>query len=200
MKNGQLKPAYNTTLAVDAEYIVGVMVPQERSDTGTFIPMMEKLPPLGYTKPVADAHFGSEENYTCCEENGQLAFIKPANHDQSKTRKYKSDIGKQENMPYDAENDVYICHVGNPLHAAYEKKTKSKAGYPIVATVYSCAHCESFPYFVVPKTGLIQLHRNVSCPFRTKRDVSPYIFKLTFCDTPFKLFFVTLLLSSAEAY
>jgi hypothetical protein len=71
MKNGQLKPGYNVTLAVDAEYIVSAMISQERSDTSTFIPMMEKLHPLGYTRPVADAGFESEENYTWCEENGQ---------------------------------------------------------------------------------------------------------------------------------
>lgn len=146
MKNGQLKPAYNVTLGVDAEYIVGVMISQERSDTGTFIPMMEKLHSLGYTKPVADAGFESEENYTWCEKNGQLAFIKPANHDQAKTKKYKSDIGKRENMPYDAENDAYICHAGHKIQAAYEKKARSKAGYPIVTTVYSCAHCDGCPY------------------------------------------------------
>lgn len=103
MKNGQLKPGYNVTLAVDAEYIVNAMISQERSDAGTFIPMMEKLQYLGYTKPVADAGFESEENYTWCEENGQIAFIKPANHDRAKTRKYKSDIGKRENMPYDVK-------------------------------------------------------------------------------------------------
>jgi len=146
MKNGQLKPGYNVTLAVDAEYIVGTMISQGRSDTGTFIPMMEKLHSLGYTKPVADAGFESEENYTWCEKNGQLAFIKPSNHDQSKTKKYKSDIGKRENMLYDAENDAYICHAGHRIQAAYEKNTKSQTGYPIVTTVYNCAHCNGCPH------------------------------------------------------
>ncbi|MDP3058899.1 MAG: transposase, partial [bacterium] len=69
MRNGQLKPAYNATLAVDAEYIVGAMISQERSDMNTFIPMMEKLKSLGYTKPVADGGYESEENYTWCEKN-----------------------------------------------------------------------------------------------------------------------------------
>ncbi|NPV91370.1 MAG: IS1182 family transposase [Firmicutes bacterium] len=146
MKNGQLKPAYNVTLAVDAEYIVGAMISQERSDVGTFIPMMQKLQSLGYTKPVADAGFESEENYTWCEENNLLAFIKPANHDQSKTKKYQSDIGKRENMPYDAENDAYICHAGHKIQAAYDKSIKSHTGYPIVTTVYSCAHCDGCPH------------------------------------------------------
>lgn len=176
MKNGQLKPAYNVTLAVDAEYIVGIMASQERSDMGTFIPMMEKLRPLGYTKPVADAGFESEENYTWCEENGQLAFIKPANHDQEKTKKYKSDIGKRENMIYDAENDTYICHAGYRLQATYEKKSKSKAGYPLVTTVYSCTQCAGCPHKTkcikgASKTPLEERNKNlyVSKNFQRQR-------------------------------
>lgn len=143
MRNGQLKPAYNATLAVDAEYIVGAMISQERSDVGTFIPMMKKLIPFGYTQPVADAGYESEENYTWCEGNGQLAFIKPANHDQAKTKKYKSDIGRRENMTYNAENDTYTCYDGRILEPSHEKATKSTAGYDIVTTVYSndCEGC-----------------------------------------------------------
>ena len=146
MKNGQLKPGYNATLAVDAEYIVAAMISQERSDSQTFIPMVKKLKELGYTKPVADAGFESEENYTWCEKNGQTAFIKPANHDQAKTRKYKSDIGRRENKPYDKNSDSYLCHIGHPIRAAYEKKSKSKAGYEIVTTVYTCTECASCPH------------------------------------------------------
>jgi len=141
MRNGQLKPGYNVTLAVDAEYIVGAMVSSERSDSGTFIPMMERLKWLGYTKPTADAGFESEEIYTYCEENGQMAFIKPANHDSAKRKKYRTDIGKRENMAYDSGSDSYICHAGQMIQAAYERKTKSKAGYPIVTTVYTCTSC-----------------------------------------------------------
>lgn len=146
MKNGQLKPAYNVTLGVDAEYIVGMLVSHDRNDSGTFTRIMEKLKPFGYKKPVADAGFESEENYTWCEENEQIPFIKPANHEQAKTRKYKSDIGKRENMSYDAENDAYICHAGHQIKASYEKKSKSKTGYQAVVTVYTCAHCNGCPY------------------------------------------------------
>src|SRR5690606_23575124 len=112
----------------------------------TFIPMMEKLKWLGYMKPVADAGFESEENYNYCEGNGQMAFIKPSNHDRAKTKKYRTDISKRENMPYDAESDSYICHAGHLIQASYEKKTKSKAGYPIMTTVYSCTECSGCPH------------------------------------------------------
>ncbi|XWE63879.1 IS1182 family transposase [Sporomusa sphaeroides] len=146
MKNGQLKPGYNATLAVDAEYIVSAMISQERSDSQTLIEMLTTLQGLGYTKPVADAGFESEENYTWCEKNDLTAFIKPANHDKAKTRKYKSDIGRRENMPYDESSDSYRCHRGHPIQAAYEKKTRSKAGYAIVTTVYTCTECTGCPH------------------------------------------------------
>ncbi|WP_054261212.1 IS1182 family transposase, partial [Propionispora sp. 2/2-37] len=146
MKNGQLKPGYNATLAVDAEYVVAAKISQERSDSPTLIPILKVLQGLGYTRPVADAGFESEENYAWCEENGQTAFIKPANHDKAKTRKYKSDIGRRENMPYDENSDSYLCYKGHSIRATYEKKTHSKAGCNIVTTVYTCTECAGCPY------------------------------------------------------
>ncbi|MDP3487437.1 MAG: transposase [Bacillota bacterium] len=49
-------------------------------------------------------------------------------------------------MPYDVDTDAYICHAGHRIEAVDEKKTKSKTGYPIVTTVYSCAHCDGCPH------------------------------------------------------
>ncbi|MDR2043097.1 MAG: transposase [Clostridium sp.] len=49
-------------------------------------------------------------------------------------------------MPYDAERDAYLCHAGQLIQAAYEKKSKSKSGYPLVTTVYACTHCEGCLY------------------------------------------------------
>jgi len=141
MRNGQLKPAYNTIIGVDSEYIVGAMISQERSDSKVFVPFLKKFG-KGYSKIVADAGFESEENYTYLEKNGQYAFIKPTNYEKSKTRKYKSDIGRRENMPYDAEADSYRCHMGRNICASYEKKTKSAAGYHIVTTIYECESCD----------------------------------------------------------
>ena len=145
MRNGQLKPAYNAVIGVDSEYIVGAMVSQERSDSQTLIPFVEKFGRC-YINITGDAGFESEENYTHLEKNGQLAFIKPSNYEQSKTRKYRNDIGRRENMHYDAEMDSYICHIGRRLNVAYERKTKSKAGYPILTTVYECESCEGCPH------------------------------------------------------
>lgn len=145
MKNGQLKPAYNAVIGVDSEYIVGALISQERSDSKTLIPFIQKFG-QNYRNIMADAGFEGEENYTYLEKHGQLAFIKPSNYEQSKLKKYKSDIGKRENMTYDAEMDSYLCHMGRRLNAVYEKKTKSTAGYPITTTVYECENCTDCPH------------------------------------------------------
>lgn len=62
---------------------------------------------------TADAGYESEENYAFLEANGQLSYIKPANYEISKTRKYRNDIGKIENMEYDAGSDIMLFSILN---------------------------------------------------------------------------------------
>ena len=83
--------------------------------------MQEKLG-FKYRNIVADAGYESEENYLFIEENGQRAFIKPNNYEISKTRRYRTDISRRENMEYDAERDVYIC----ANHKELAKKGKNR--------------------------------------------------------------------------
>jgi len=145
MKNSQLKPGYNVTIGVDAEYIINATVTQDRSDGKTLIPFLESVTRFNYLNIVADAGFESEENYTYLENSEQLAFIKPSNYEQAKTKKYKSDIGRRENMAYDEENDNYICAMGYPIINVGVKNTKSTACYPIETTIYECRSCDGCP-------------------------------------------------------
>lgn len=149
MKNGQLKPAYNVQHGVDAEYITWLTVGPQPTDTTTLIPFlksMEENLKFKYLKIVADAGYESEENYSFIEDNNQIAFIKPANYEISKTRKYKDDIGKIENMNYDADNDLYICQNGKKLKVESIKLKKSKTGYESEKTIYVCEDCSNCSY------------------------------------------------------
>ena len=80
------------------------------------------------------------------EANGQLSYIKPANYEMSKTRKYRNDIGKIENMGYHAESDIYICRNAKKLTADHIKHSKSKTGYVSKKTIYKCEDCSGCPY------------------------------------------------------
>ncbi len=149
MKNGQLKPAYNVQHGVDAEYITWLTVGPQPTDTTTLIPFlnsMEENLNFKYLKIVADAGYESEENYSFIEENNQIAFIKPANYEISKKRKYKNDISKVENMIYDLENDLFICKNGKKLKVSGTKIKKTKTRYESEKTIYICEDCSNCSY------------------------------------------------------
>lgn len=147
MKNGQLKPGYNVNVATVSEYIIGNYISADRTDTKTFIPFLEKLckrHPV--RRVVVDSGYESEENYRYVDESEQLSlFVKPADHEQKKKRKYKNDIGRRENMAYDAEKDEYTCARGKKLAAVATTKRKSETGYQQEVTIYECADCKGCP-------------------------------------------------------
>ena len=149
MLNGQLKPAYNIQHGVDSEYITWIDISPHPTDTRTLIPFLKDMEShLGfkYSEIVADAGYESEENYLFLEANGQLSYIKPANYEISKTRKYKNDIGKIENMEYDVKKDIDTCKNGKKLGVDHIRHSKSKTGYVSEKTIYKCEDCNGCPY------------------------------------------------------
>ena len=98
-----------------------------------------------YKNITADAGYESEENYLFLEANNQIAFIKPANYEISKTRKYKNDIGKIENMEYDKISDFYTCKNNRKLTVSHIRHNKTKTGYVSEKTIYTCENCSDCP-------------------------------------------------------
>ena len=149
MGNGQLKPAYNLQHGVDSEYITWLTIGPQPTDTTTLIPFLkdaEEHLKFKYKNVTTDAGYESEENDVFLKENGQLSYIKPANYEISKIRRYKNDIGKIENMEYDAESDAYICRNAKRLTADHVRHSKSKTGYVSEKTIYKCEDCSECPY------------------------------------------------------
>ena len=169
MLNGQLKPAYNLQHGVDSEYITWLDISSRPADTRTLIPFlkdMELYLPFKYQEIVADAGYESEENYLFLEENGQLAYIKPQNYEISKTRKYRQDIGRMENMKYDEKADCYYCKNGQVLTVQYEKREKTASGYRRIVTVYRSSGCGGCPF----KTDCIK-GNNCKTPMEDRQKV-----------------------------
>ena len=94
---------------MDAQYITLLDISSRPTDVTTLVPFlkdMEKYLPFKYTEIVADAGYESEEAYVFMEANGQIAYIKPQNYEISKTRKYRQDISRRENMTYLDDEDA----------------------------------------------------------------------------------------------
>lgn len=149
MRNGQLKPGYNVQFAVNSQFIVGVGVFSDRTDYAALEPMLEKLKKqLGFRfrRIVADAGYESLKNYRYLDANGQEAYIKPNNYESSRTRKYKSQIGRAENMSYYAPGDYYLCKNGRILSRIGTTTEQSKDGSKREVARYRCEDCRGCPY------------------------------------------------------
>ncbi len=145
MKNGQLKAAYNVQLAVESEYIVGVGIFPNPTDTLTLIPFLKHMHSCFGLKPthvVADAGYDSEENLNWLREQEHKSVIKPASYEISRKKQYKKRIGLPANMKYDPEKDEYTCAKGRKLRFSYLRKKKHKSGYVSELRVYQCTNCQ----------------------------------------------------------
>ena len=98
-----------------------------------------------YRNVIADAGYESEENYLYLEKQGQQAYIKPSNYEISQKKKYRQDIGRRENMAYNAEEDSYTCANGKKLRVTGTRKQKTKTGYVVTKTQYTCEGCTDCP-------------------------------------------------------
>ena len=147
MRNGQLKPAYNLQVLVDGGYIVGSYASADRTDYATMIPAlgnMHKSLPWKYSKYCADSGYDCKQNYEYLEEQQIEAYIKPQGYEQSKKRKIRKDIGRKENMSYDAGRDCFICSQGKKLELKYVRPRKNQYGYETTTHIYRCARgCKS---------------------------------------------------------
>lgn len=144
MLNGQLKPAYNVQLAVHSEYIVGVGVFPNPTDTKTLIPFMKQLESQYKQKfqyVVADAGYDSNENLSWLLARDYKTCIKPSNYERSKTKRYREDIGRADNITYDEMNDTFTCAKGRKLHFERIRRSKSKTGFVYESRVYRCKRC-----------------------------------------------------------
>ena len=148
MKNGQLKPGYNIQIGVEAEYIVHVGIFSSANDVTTLIPFLTSMASRlsnTYERVIADAGYESEENYAYLKDKHQKGFIKPLNYKASKTRKYKAQLGKRENMAYAELTDTYTCANGRVLKPIEVKRRESQTGYQKEVTIYECETCQDCP-------------------------------------------------------
>jgi transposase len=145
MRNGQLKPAYNLQICVNSEFITGLKVFADRNDVNTLAPFMASLEERHgqrYEAVSADAGYESLANYRFLGGAGIESFIKPVNYEYAKTRRFKKQIGRRENMLYDKAKDYYTCAAGRHLAFACEHEVKPKGGATQTNRVYRCEGCK----------------------------------------------------------
>ena len=148
MGNDQLLPAYNVQAAICDEYIAVMDVKQYASDQDCFIPLMEKFRNAygHYPKyPVADAGYGSYNNYLYCEEHGMEKYMKFTMFEkETKSEAYRNNPYRAVNFRRDTEGNL-ICPNGRKFIFKYNRHIKGNQ-YGRQEEIYECENCEGCPY------------------------------------------------------
>jgi len=148
MLNGQLKPGYNWQISTENQYILGYTIHQTTNDTTTLQSHMESLKENLGKMPdtlVADAGYGSEENYEYLENNDVEAFVKYQYFHKEQSKKWKDDPCRTENLPYDQKSDSYTCPMGQQMNFIKEKTKITYNGFSQIKRLYQAQNCNGCP-------------------------------------------------------
>lgn len=149
MRNGQLKPGYNVQVSTHNQFVVNYSLHPNPGDTKTLIPHLEQHKNLYNQIPevvVADAGYGSEENYQYLHENKIEAYVKHNQFDrQQKKTKQPSNSFANDQLVYDGAKDVYYCPAGKPMKPSGQYQKNSHTGFAKTYTVYQAKGCRQCP-------------------------------------------------------
>jgi hypothetical protein len=148
MLNGQLKPAYNLQISTENQFILGYTLHQTTNDTTTLKTHLESFKEQYGNMPevlVADAGYGSEENYEYLEKNSVEAFVKYNYFHKEQCKKWKEDPYRTENLIYNEREDCYVCPMGNKLVYIGERSRISDNGFKQSIRIYEAQNCNGCP-------------------------------------------------------
>ena len=127
MLNGQLKPGYNIQTGTENNFVIGYDVFPNPTDTKTLPTHLENVQSrlnCNFKTVIADAGYGSEENYDYLEEKRIVGVVKYNTYEKEIKKSFKKKTFNAENWKYDAEQKEYTCPCGNPVPYKMTKKNK----------------------------------------------------------------------------
>lgn len=169
MKNGQLKPGYNIQTGTEGQFIVGFSVHQKTTDTSFLIPHLKQLEEQLGRLPeniVADAGYGSEENYAYLETKDLEYYVKYNMFHLEQKEKFKKQIFKVENFPYDEKKDEFSCPNDKKLKYKDTTGYTTANGYKTERRHYECEDCKGCS--LKEKCTKAKGNREIQVSFRLK--------------------------------
>lgn len=148
MRNGQLKPAYNPQISTENQFVTHFSIHQTPGDTTTLNSHLEEFENQ-YKKQsgvvVADAGYGSEENYEYMEKHNIEAFVKYNYFHKEQKRAFKKNAFLVQNLYYNRIGDYFVCPMGQHLVKVNEGKRVSDNGYISQVSYYRATRCQGCP-------------------------------------------------------
>jgi transposase len=148
MRNGQLKPAYNVQVGTENNFILDYSIHSNPTDTRTLEPHLESFKKTFGKFPenlIADAGYGSEQNYTYLEKKKITAYVKHNTYRLEQKKRDKKNHYKTYRWEYREQEDHLICPEGKVLKYQYTKKYITDRGYETERRMYKCFDCDKCP-------------------------------------------------------
>ena len=161
------KPAYNVQIGTEGQFIVGFSVHGNAGDPTCLIPHLEQAERnLGRLPAnlIADAAYGSEENYAYVERHQLGNFLKYTTFYQDtqhyrKPAKPRAHQFRAEHFRYDAATDEFICPADQRLTFTYESQYTTTNQYVTRRRHYAAAGCDAYPF--KPQCTQAKGHRHI---------------------------------------
>ena len=148
MKNDQLLPGYNLQMVVCDEFIAHYGVFAFASDMDCFQPLMEGFHNrYGFYPqyPVADAGYGSFNNYLYCQQHGMEKYMKFIMYEkESKDSQYRDNPYRSCNFEIDHEGYM-VCPNGKRFHFLKSAPVKGNQ-FGRTEEYYQCEDCSGCPH------------------------------------------------------
>lgn len=148
MNNGQTKPGYNLQVSAENQFITDFALFPNPTDTLTLIPFFNSfLDRYGHLPlvAVADSGYGSEENYRFMDEAGMEAYVKYNRFHIEQRPRYKPNPFHHDNFHYNADEDYYVCPMGQHMRRIGTAHSKTASGYRSENARYRAQNCKGCP-------------------------------------------------------
>lgn len=146
MQNGQLKAGYNWQLSSNNQFVVNYSIHQNPTDSNTLKGHLNSYYQLYGKHPkelVADAGYGSEENYQHLENQKIDSYVKFNTFHKEGTKAFTKKLSKKEHLFYNKDKDCYYCPIGQPMRNIGQIENKTKTGYKQTYTLYQATNCNN---------------------------------------------------------
>ena len=141
------KPGYNVQVGVNNGYIAYSYISSDANDMRTLQPFLEGYKQMYGEYPdsvVADAGYGSYENYSYCLSKGIKGILKYSGQEKKKEKINENNMFKLVHMAR-TEDGTPICPAGHIFDTDRVKITY-KGIYPMMTIYYKNNHCEGCPF------------------------------------------------------
>ena len=149
MRNGQLKPGYNLQIVTNNQYVLAYDIFPNPTDFKTLLPFLSTIKENYFDLPtyiVADAGYGSEENYQAImDEFERTPLITYTMYRKEQKKNYQQNQFNPQNWAYDELTDRYVCPNGREVRFRNYSTRTDKYGFKRQLKLYECEDCSNCP-------------------------------------------------------